>query len=149
MHFEFPVDRNKAEAPLMALFGIAAILLSLFFYPRVGAIALSVFPIFALAFLAGRQSKLALFRKKYFYLIDDSGIRFCLHIFHKPTLIRWDQVQSVYSHIHEINLRLKDTGRVISLPKGIIADSLQDQFLDKIEELFNNAKTNGKERTSL
>jgi hypothetical protein len=118
----FKINRTKAEAPLIAVFAIFGLVVSLVFYPRILWFSFLAFPILALAYMALRKMNLGIFRRKCFLTLDEEGMKYCFHLFQQPRSLRWEQVDKVNYQLYEINLRLKDSGQVISMQVSYLED---------------------------
>lgn len=121
MH-SFKINRAKSEAPLIASFAIFGIIVSLFFYPRILWYSFLAFPVLATAYLLLRKSELGLFRRKCFLVLDEEGLKYCLHLFQQPKSLLWSQVEKVNYQMYEINLRLTESGKIISLQISYLDD---------------------------
>jgi hypothetical protein len=130
----FKINRTKSEAPLMAVFAGFALVISLVFYPRILWLSFLAFPILALAYMLLKKLELGLFRRKCFLVADEEGIRYCFHLFQQPRVLLWNQVEKVNYQMYEINLRLKESGQVISLQTSYLENPSEFPML---RELIN------------
>lgn len=118
----FKINRTKSEAPLMAVFAGFGLIISLVFYPRILWLSFLAFPLLALAYMLLKKMELGLFRRKCFLIADEEGLRYCFHLFQQPRILLWSQVEKVNYQLYEINLRLKQSGQVISLQTSYLED---------------------------
>ncbi len=120
MQHLFAINRNKAEAPAVATFFIVAIFSSIYFYPTFLWGAFLLFPMLVIIYLVLRYFKVSYFNRQCFIFLDDEGIRYCLHIFQKPIFVAWDKIDRINYQLYEINIKIKDSGEVISLQVGYL-----------------------------
>jgi hypothetical protein len=130
----FKINRTKSEAPLIAVFAIFAIFISLAFYPRILWYSFLSFPLLALAYMVLKKNELGLFKRKCFLVLDEEGMRYSFHLFQQPKSLLWSQVDKVNYQLYEINLRLHESGRIISLQTSYLEDP--EEF-PKLKELIN------------
>lgn len=128
----FKINRMKAEAPMMAVFGVFGLMMSLAFYPMILWYSFLVFPILALAYWILSKNRIGLFSKQCFLVLDDEGIRYSFHIFQQPKLLRWEQVEKVNHQLYEINFKVKNTGEVISMQKSYLDDPSEITTLENM-----------------
>ncbi len=120
----------KAEAPMMAVFGIFGLMVSLAFYPLILWYSFTIFPMLAVSYWLLSSNRVGLFSKQCFLVLDDDGIRYCFHLFQKPKFLRWEQVEKVNHQLYEINFKIKDTGEVISMQKSYLDDPKDAEMLE-------------------
>ncbi len=120
MQHLFAVNRNKAEAPVMATFFIVGIFFSIAFYPSFRWGAFLLFPMLAGIFLIIRKLRMGFFKRQCFIFMDDEGIRYCLHLYQKPVFIAWSKIEKITFQMYEINIRIRETGEVVSLQIGYL-----------------------------
>lgn len=118
----FQIQRSKSEAPLIAVFAVFSIVVSLVFFPMILWFSFLVFPLMLLSYVILRKLNLGLFRKQCFLITDEDGIRYCFHVFQQPRILRWDQVEKVNFQMYEINFRLKESGEVISMQTSYLTN---------------------------
>lgn len=126
----FKINRMKAEAPMMAVFGIFGLMVSLAFYPLILWYSFTIFPMLAVSYWLLSSNRVGLFSKQCFLVLDDDGIRYCFHLFQKPKFLRWEQVEKVNHQLYEINFKIKDTGEVISMQKSYLDDPKDAEMLE-------------------
>jgi hypothetical protein len=127
----FKINRVKAEAPIIAIFAIFGIVVSLVFYPTILWFSFLAFPILFLAYMGLRRTELGIFRRKCFLILDEEGIKYCFHLLQQPKSLLWSQVEKVNYQLYEINFRLMESGLIISM---------QLSYLENPEE-FQELKT--------
>jgi hypothetical protein len=94
-----------------------------------------LFPIQGIFFILLGYSSLN--SRKYFIEWDDNELRFLLPDTKKPEAIKFDQIQSVYIKLYEIELELSNSTRTLKL------DNLQFEDLRKVKDKFEDiAKIN-------
>lgn len=130
----FMINRMKAEAPMMAVFGLFGLASSLAFYPLFRWMSFLVFPILAFSYWLLSKNQIGLFAKKYFLLMDDEGLKYCFHIFQQPKSLKWEQIDKVNHQLYEINFKIKNTGEYISLQKSYLANP---EDIREVEEIIN------------
>lgn len=131
----FKINRAKAEAPMMAVFGLFALAVSLAFYPLILWLSFSVFPILALSYWLLSRNEIGLFSKKYFLILDEEGIKYCFHIFQQPKSLNWGQIEKVNHQMYEINFKINHTGEMISMQKSYLQNQEELPLLEqKINE---------------
>ena len=118
----FRINRIKSEAPVIAIFAIFAIVLSLLFYPSILWFSFLAFPLTAGAYMIFRKLELGIFKRRCFLILDEDGIRYCFHLLQHPRSLLWSQVEKVNYQIYEINIRVKNTGQVISMQTSYLED---------------------------
>jgi hypothetical protein len=128
----FSINRTKSEAPVIAIFAVFGLIISLVFYPTILWYSFLAFPLLALAFMFFKKYELGLLSRKCFLITDDEGIRYCFHQLQQPRKLRWDQVEKVNFQMYEINLRLKVSGQVISIQIAYLEDPEDYARLKKI-----------------
>ncbi len=116
----FAINRNKAEAPVAATFFVAAMFSSIAFYPTFLWGAFLLFPMLAIIYLILRKFKVSYFKRQCFIYVDDTGIKYCLHIYQRPVFIAWEQIDKINYQIYEINIKIVSTGEVISIQIGYL-----------------------------
>lgn len=131
----FAINRMKAEAPMMAVFGLFGLASSLAFYPLFFWVSFLVFPILALSFWLLSKNKVGLFSKKYFLLLDEEGIKYCFHIFQQPKSLKWENIDKVNHQLYEINFKVKHTGEFISMQKSYLANP---DDIEEVEQIINS-----------
>jgi hypothetical protein len=119
----YPIQRMKSEAPLVAVFAVFSIFMSLFLFPKLLFFSFLIFPIMALIYLGLRASKLGFFGKSCFVMTDEEGIRFAFTVFSTPKFLKWDQIQTVNFQLYEINFKLKESGEVICFETSYFAEA--------------------------
>lgn len=129
----FKVNRAKSEAPLIAIFAIFGLIMSLVFYPRIYMYSFLIFPLLFIAYLILRKFKLGLFGKQCFLILDDQGIKFCFHVLQQPKSLRWDQIDRVNFQMYEINLKLNVTGEIISFQTAYLMD---DKDVNEVKDII-------------
>ena len=122
MQKNFPINRYKAEAPVMATFFIFCIFVSLYLYPRVLWYSFAIFPLMFLIYIGLRKIEFGFFKRKSFLYVDEDGIRYCFHLYQKPVFIAWDILESANHQLYETNLKIKSSGEIISIQKGYFND---------------------------
>lgn len=122
MQHLFSINRIKAEAPAIATFAIIGLIGSIAFYPFFRWGVFLLFPLMALIYFIFRTYRISYFSRQCFLFIDDSGIKYCLTIFQKPVFIAWEQIERINYQLYEINIRIKNTGEVISIQIGYLND---------------------------
>ncbi len=133
MH-SFQINRTKSEAPVIAMFAIFGIAISLAFYPTMLWYSFIAFPLLALAYLALKKLNLGLFRRKCFLILDDEGMKYCFHLFQQPRSLRWEQVEKVNYQLYEINLRIRDIGQIVSIQTSYLEHPSE---FEKLREMIN------------
>jgi hypothetical protein len=128
----FKIQRMKSEAPLIAAFAIFSIIVSLVFFPLILWFSFLVFPIMALSYLILRKFKLGLFRKECFLILDETGMRYCFHLFQQARILRWDQIEKANYQLYEINLKLKESGEIICIQTSYLEDPEELEALKKM-----------------
>ena len=118
----YPIQRMKSEAPLIAVFAIFSIAMSLFLFPKLLFFSFLIFPLMALVYIGLRALKLGFFSKACFLMTDEEGIRFAFTVFSTPKLLKWEQIQNVNFQLYEINFKLKDSGEVICFETSYFAN---------------------------
>jgi len=131
----FILNRTKAEAPLYTLFILAAFIgfLSLFSFGFIPLIILGA--VLSVAFFVVRN-KLA---GKYYIKVNNTGIEFRMNILKKAAFLPWDYVNQVNFHLYEVNLRLRDTNKVINLQTNYLKESEVETFVELMKTQFNKA----------
>ncbi len=124
----------KAEAPMMAVFGIFGLMVSLAFYPLILWYSFAIFPMLALSYWVLSSNRIGLFKKQCFLVLDEEGIRYCFHIFQQPKFLKWEQIEKVNHQLYEINFKVVETGEVISMQKSYLNDPSEVVLL---EEMIN------------
>lgn len=129
------INKMKSEAPLMAIFFVFALIVSLIFYPIMLGWSLLIFPLVALVYLLGKRNKIGFFRKQYFWIIDEEGMNYCFHVFQQPKRIKWELVDKVNFQMYEINFHLKDDLGMVSIELSNLADSeSQEEIIEEIKK---------------
>ncbi|MBX2985364.1 MAG: hypothetical protein LC109_12160 [Bacteroidia bacterium] len=128
----FTVSTIKAEGLFYALFIIAAFLgfISLLSFGITFLVIFGV--ILSIAFVVLRI-KLA---GRYYIKVNDKGIEFRTNIFNKPAFLAWDIVDRVSFHIYEINLRLRNSNRVINFQTNYLNSVDVEVFTELVREQF-------------
>ncbi|NQW42784.1 MAG: hypothetical protein HQ463_05060 [Bacteroidetes bacterium] len=116
----FIIDRVKAEAPVMATFGVFSIFFSLLLYPYLLWWAFLVFPFMAFIYLILSKSKLGFFNRQCFLHLNNEGIRYSFHLYQKPVFIAWHLIERVNYQLYEINLKISESGLLVSIPIGYL-----------------------------
>jgi hypothetical protein len=130
----YKINRLKFEAPLMAAFGIFAIAISLIFFPRILWFSFLSFPLMAGAYLLFKRMNIGLFSRTPFLILDANGMRYCFHIFQQPRILLWSQVEKVNYQLYEINLRLRESGQMISIQVAYLEEASD---LKELKETIN------------
>lgn len=125
----FKINRYKSEAPVMAVFAIFGLIISLVFYPKIYLYSFLIFPLLFVAYLLMSKYRLAVFARESFLIVDEEGIRFCFHLFQQAKSLRWDQVDKVNFQMYEINLKLKNTAEIISFQTAYLDDQTEVEDL--------------------
>jgi hypothetical protein len=120
MQHLFAINRNKAEAPAAATFFIVAMFSSIAFYPTFLWGSFLLFPMLAIIYLILRKLKISYFKRQCFIFIDDTGIKYCLHIYQRPVFIAWEQIARINYQLYETNIQIASTGEVISIQVGYL-----------------------------
>lgn len=116
----FAINRNKAEAPAAATFFIVAMFSSIAFYPTFLWGSFLLFPLLTIIYLILRKLKVSYFKRQCFIFVDETGIKYCLHIYQRPVFIAWEQVDKINYQLYEINIKIVSTGEVISIQIGYL-----------------------------
>jgi fatty acid desaturase len=136
----YKIQRTKSEAPVIAVFAVFSLIVSLAFFPIILWLSFLVFPVMAIAFLLFRKTQLGVFGKKCFLIVDEEGIRYCFHLMQQARLLRWDQVDKVNFQMYEINFKLKESGQVISMQTSYLEDpSEADELRADISRYAENS----------
>lgn len=120
MQHLFSINRIKAEAPAIATFAIIGLICSIAFYPFFRWGVFLLFPLLAVIFMILRYFKVSYFGRQCFLYMDDTGIKYCFTIYQRPVFIAWDQIERINYQLYEINIRIRNTGEVISLQIGYL-----------------------------
>lgn len=118
----FKINRNKAEAPMVAAFSIFSIIVSIIIFPSIMWFSFLIFPLMAIVYLLLRKFRLGFFKQECFLIVDETGIRYSLTIIQEPKLLKWDIVDRVNFQLYEINFKLKETGEIISIQPSYLED---------------------------
>lgn len=131
----FILNRTKAEAPLYTLFILAGFVgfLSLFSFGPTPLIILGV--VLSILFIIARK-KLS---GKYYIKVNNSGVEFRMNILKKAAFLPWDYVNQVNFHLYEVNLRLKDTNKVINLQTNYLKEEECETFIELMKVQFNKS----------
>jgi hypothetical protein len=116
----FKINRYKAEAPVMATFFIFGIITSLYFFPKFLWWAFLVFPILFLFYIIMSKNRLAFFKRECFFILDEQGMKYSFHLYQQPKSLLWSQIDKVNYQLYEINVKLKNTGEIISFQSGYL-----------------------------
>lgn len=129
------INRNKAEAPIMATFFLTALFISIYFYPTFYWFAFLGFPLFFVIYMFLSKNKLAFFKRNAFLILDDEGVKYCFHLYQQPKSLKWEQVEKVNYQMYEINLKLKENGQIICFQTSYLKHPTDvDKIIAKIKE---------------
>lgn len=128
----FKINRNKAEAPVMATFFIFGIITSLYFFPKFLWWAFLVFPILFLFYIIMSKNRMAFFKRECFFILDGEGMKYSFHLYQQPKSLLWSQIDKVNYQLYEINVKLKNTGEIISFQSGYLENKDDMKEIKKI-----------------
>lgn len=130
----FLIKKTKAEASLYTLFIIAALIgfLTLF---SLGVLALIILGITLSVLFIFVRKKLS-GNGKYYIKVNDKGIEFRMNIFNKPAFLPWEYVNQVNFHLYEVNLRLRETNKVINLQTNYLKEEQIENFTELVRTQF-------------
>ena len=134
MEYIFSIDRTKAEAPVIATFGLFSIFTSLLIFPFIMWWTLLLFPLMAVVFLVLSKNKMGFFKRQCFLFVNDEGIRYSFHLYQKPVFVAWELINKVNYQLYEINIKLKESGQVVCIPFGYLKNPDDLEELKKIIE---------------